>query len=129
MVIYMYNAPGLGQMSPWGILNAPLWYNKKLINGHSFYINEWYKKGIWQVSDLLDEQGNMFDFEALKTRYGIRGTFLEYEALKNKIPNRWKNTLNDNTTTCITNRFNVTCNIYLQFVLKDKKKDVDDFMI
>ena len=103
------------------ILNAPLWYNKKLINGHSFFINEWYKKGIRQVSDLLNEQGNMFDFEALKTRYGIRGTFLEYEALKNKIPNRWKNTLNDNTTTCITNRFNVTCNIYLQFVLKDKK--------
>ena len=103
------------------ILNAPLWYNKKLINGHSFFINEWYKKDIRQVSDLLNEQGNMFDFEALKTRYGIRGTFLEYEALKNKIPNRWKNMLNDNTTTCITNRFNVTCNIYLQFVLKDKK--------
>ena len=44
---------------PQDILDAPLWYNKKLINGNGFCIYEWYRKGIRHVSDLLDEQGNI----------------------------------------------------------------------
>ena len=44
------------------ILDSPLWYNKKLINGNNFCIYEWYRKGIRHVSDLLDEQGNIYDF-------------------------------------------------------------------
>ena len=54
------------------ILDTPLWYNKKLINGHDFYINEWYRKGIRQVSDLLDDQGNIYDFDVFKNRFGVR---------------------------------------------------------
>ena len=46
--------------------------------------------------DLLDEQGNIYDFENFKTRFGLRGTFLDFQALIGKIPNRWKTTLNNN---------------------------------
>ena len=57
------------------VLDSPLWYNKKLINGDNFCIYEWYRKGIRHVSDLLDEQGNIYDFEIFKTRFGLRGMF------------------------------------------------------
>ena len=103
------------------ILDSPLWYNKKLINGNNFLIYEWYRKGIRHVSDLLDEQGNIYDFEIFKTRFGLRGTFLDFQALIRKIPNRWKTTLNNNKNICIINKFNVKCNVYVKLILKDKK--------
>ena len=81
---------------PQDILDVPLWYNKKLINGNGFCIYEWYKKGIRHVSDLLGEQGNIYDFENFKTRFGLRGTFLDFQALIRKIPNGWKTTFNNN---------------------------------
>ena len=74
------------------------------------------------MSDLLDEQGNIYDFEIFKTRFGLRGTFLDFQSLIRKIPNRWKTTLNNNTNICIINRFNVKCNVYVKLVLKDKKR-------
>ena len=59
----------------------------KLINGHDFYINEWYRKGIRQVADFLDDQGNIYDFDVFKTRFGERGTILDCQSLIRKIPN------------------------------------------
>ena len=80
------------------------------------------------MSDLLDEQGNIYDFETFKTRFGLRGTFLDFQSLIRKIPNRWKTTLNNNKNICIINKFNVKCNVYVKLVLKDKKV-AGDFMI
>ena len=54
------------------------------------------KKGIRQAADLLDEQGNIYEFVTFKTRFGLRRTFLEYQSLIRKIPNRWKTTLDEN---------------------------------
>ena len=65
------------------ILDTSLWYNKKLINGHDFYINEWYRKGIRQVADLLDDQGNIYDFDVFKILFGVRGTILDFQSLTN----------------------------------------------
>ena len=96
---------------PQDILDAPLWYNKKLLNGNGFCIYEWYRKGIRYVSDLLGEQGNIYDFENFKTRFGLRGTFLDFQALIRNIPKRWKTTLNNNKNICIINKFNVRCNV------------------
>ena len=73
------------------------------------------------MSDLLDEQGNIYDFEIFKTRFGLRGTFLDFQSLIRKIPNRWKTTLNNNKNICIINNFNVKCIVYVKLVLKDKK--------
>ena len=63
------------------ILDTPLWYNKKLINGHDFYINQWYRKGIRQVSDLLDDQGNIYDLIFLKTGLVQEGQFWIFNPL------------------------------------------------
>ena len=34
-----------------------------------------FMSGIRHVSDLLDEQGNIYDFDIFKTRFGLRGRF------------------------------------------------------
>ena len=105
------------------ILDSPLWYNKKIISGANFCVKDWYEKGVRQVADLLDDLGDIYEFETFKTRFGLRGTFLEFQSLIRKIPNRWKITLDENKNISIANRLNVKCNIYmyLQFILKDKK--------
>ena len=66
------------------------------------------------MSDLLDEQGNIHDFEIFKPRFGLTGTFLDFQALITKIPNQWKTTLNNNKNICIINKFNVKCTVYVK---------------
>ena len=56
------------------------------------------------MADLLDEQGNIYEFEAFNTHFGLRGTFLEFQSIIRKIPNRWKTTLNENKNISIANR-------------------------
>ena len=73
-------------------MDSPLWYNKKLINGNNFCIYEWYRKG----PIFLTSKETYMIFEIFKTRFGLIGTFLDFQALIRKIPNRWKTTLNDN---------------------------------
>ena len=63
------------------ILDSPVWHNQKLINGGNLYISDWYKKGIRYVSDLIDENGNFYDFVTLKNRYELKGTFLDYQSV------------------------------------------------
>ena len=48
------------------ILDSPLWYNNNLRNGSNYCIYDWYRKEIRQVSDLLDEHGNFYDFDYLR---------------------------------------------------------------
>ena len=103
------------------ILNSPLWFNNNLRNGDYIYIKDWYNKGLRHVSDLIDERGNLYEFEALKTRHNLRGTFLEFQSLIRKIPNEWRIILDNNKVTCILNKFNVRCNIYVQQIMADKK--------
>ena len=71
-------------------LCSPLRFNNNLIRGQNSYINNWFKKGIKQISDLLDINGNFYQFDVLKEMYGINGTFLDYQSLIHKIPNYWK---------------------------------------
>ena len=66
----------------------PLWYNKNLINGQNFYISDWHNKEIRYISDLFDESENLFEFDTLKNRYSLRGTFLDYQSVIRKIPKK-----------------------------------------
>ena len=92
-----------------------------MFHGDNFYIRDWYNKGIRHISDLLDEHGDIYQFEGLKTRYNMRETFLDYHSLLRKIPNEWKNILNNNKVVSILNKYNVNCNIYVQQLIADKK--------
>lgn len=103
------------------ILYSPLWFNTNFINGKNLYINDWYNKGVRNINDILDENGNFYDFDILKERYGIRGTFLNYETLIHKIPNEWKTQIEVNNVIIFQNRYNVVSNIYVTYLTKEKK--------
>ena len=103
------------------ILDSPLWYNQNLLNGLDFYIRDWHNKGIVLVSDIIDDEGNLYQFEALKTKYNLRGTNLDFRAFIRRLPEYWKNKINDNRIACILSKHDVRCNLYLQYLMRDKK--------
>ena len=57
----------------------------------------------------------------------MAGTFLDYQRLIAKIPDEWKTTIRANMNVHRINLFNVTSNLYTQFLLKIKK-EAEDFM-
>ena len=102
------------------ILDSPLWFNSNFDIGNRF-IKDWFQKGITTIYNLIDRNGNWYDFERLKEAYGIKGIFLNYLTVLNSIPNAWKEVINDNKVYFILNKTNVKCNVYVNFVIKNKK--------
>ena len=98
-----------------------MWYNQNAVNGNIFFIRDWYEKGIKFVSDIIDDEGNLYNFEALKAKYNLRGTILDFRAFIRRLQELWKNLINDNRITCMLTKFDVRCNVYLQVLLRDKK--------
>ena len=103
------------------ILSSPIWFNTHLRNGNNLYVNNWYNKGIKTNGDILDDNGNFYTFDQLKEIYRVRGTFLSYENILQKIPNQWKNIIIANIVFIYQNRYNITCNVFVAHLLKDKK--------
>ena len=90
-------------------------------------MNNWFSKGIITIGDILDGNGNFYTFERLKEIFRVKGTLLNYENVIQKIPNQWKNIINANRVLKYQNRYNITCNVFVAYLLKDKKV-VEDFM-
>ena len=68
------------------VIFSPLWGNSQINGNRNYIINEWYNKGIRNVIDVIDENGLIYDFQTLKDRYNIHGTYLDYAQLINRIP-------------------------------------------
>lgn len=103
------------------ILNAPIWFNSELLHGENFYIKQWYEKGIRSITDLIKENGAFYDFNEFKTVYNVRGTVLDFYGLLGRIPNNWKNILNNNAEICAENKYNIVIPKQVKLLLKDKK--------
>lgn len=73
------------------VLNSPIWYNSKLNQGHNLFIKDWYDKGVRQVVDLINETGQLYQFNDFKNKYNVNGTFLDYMSLLRKLPRELKN--------------------------------------
>ena len=88
------------------ILYFLIWYNSKLIQGQNFFfIKEWYDKR--QIIDLLDAQGNFYQFNDFKNKYNVNGTFLDYLSLLRKLPRKCVNNINENSNICQNLKLNV----------------------
>jgi len=79
-------------MSADELLSEPIWYNTHYKNKH-ICLQNWAKRGIIFIKDILDENGNLRKFEILKKQYDIRGTILDYEQVKHNIPDIWTSKL------------------------------------
>lgn len=74
-------------------LNEPLWLNSKLNNGN-ILIKQWVKQKVYYVSNLFDHDGHFLSFHSFKTKFGIKGTVLDFERVKRAIPLTWKTSIN-----------------------------------
>ena len=64
---------------------APLWYNNM---GNLILKNKWVEKGIMQVKDVLDSEGNLIERTHLNDMHTIQCNFLVYEHLAFSIGNK-----------------------------------------
>ena len=103
------------------VLFSPLWYNSNFQHAKYIYYKDWYNKGIRNVIDLLDTNGNFYQFQQLQEVYNIQGTFLDHATLLRNIPAYWKQLVNQDNISCQVHKQNVTRNYYINYLCKDKK--------
>ena len=103
------------------ILCTPLWCNSKLSKNENFLFKNWFEMGVRNVIDIVDTNGYIYEFEQLKQIYNLKGTYLDYQRLINKLPKTWRDVINENNEKCKFSKFNVQINCYLKLIMKDKK--------
>ena len=103
------------------ILYSPLWCNSNLSHNENFLFKNWFEMGVRNVIDIVDTNGYIYDFEQLKQIYNLKGTFLDYQRLINKLPKTWLDIINENNEKCKFSKFNVQINCYIKLIMKDKK--------
>ena len=101
------------------ILYSPLWCNSNLSQNENFLFKSWFEMGVRNFIDIVE---CIYDFEQLKQIYNLKGTFLDYQRLINKLPNTWLDVINENNGKYKFSKFNVQINCYIQLIMKDKKR-------
>ena len=71
------------------LLSQPLWLNGNYKNPYH-YIGNWARKGIMTIRDLCNEQGFM-SFDELKTKFDIKGTYMDLDYIFYIMPGKWTN--------------------------------------
>jgi exonuclease III len=79
---------------PFSIRRETLWKNKYIMNHKKeIYYENWFKKGIITIHDILLENGEFKQLEELSMEFGFEVPFMEFNALKLAIPLPWKRSL------------------------------------
>ena len=73
------------------ILQQNIWLNKNItIQNKPILWKSWFDKGITEISDLLDDNGNFLDSPQLKDKYNLPCNFMSCLQIKQAIPHIWK---------------------------------------
>ena len=77
------------------VLLQRLWFNSNIqIAKKPVFYKHWYNKGIKCVGDIVDKNGLLLLPDQIQERFDLEKMhFLEYYALRNAIPYKWKDTL------------------------------------
>ena len=60
------------------------------------YYGEWDNAGVRYVNDILDDEGNLYNFNDFKQNTAIETNFLTYHGLIHALPLEWKTEINNN---------------------------------
>ena len=79
------------------VLQQMLWYNKNIIiNKKSLYNKHFIDKGILQIRDIVNENGEIKSFEDICEEFGIQQKyFILYAGILKSIPLHWKHYVKD----------------------------------
>ena len=58
------------------------------MDGKSFFLSEWFRKGILSIDELLNETGNVLTFQEFRDKYSCESNFLQYYQVVSAIPKR-----------------------------------------
>ena len=68
-----------------------IWNNKHiLVSGQSILMRDWYEKGIIFISDLCDQYGAWWSYDAFCKKYNIRTNYLRYLGIVSAVKNALK---------------------------------------
>ena len=71
-----------------------IWNNRFIrIDGKPVFYSSWYKKGIFKIQHLLNENRNFLSRFEFQQRYGLSVNFLTYSGLLSAIPDAWKRSI------------------------------------
>ena len=94
-----------------------LFYNENIkIGNRSIYYKEWQKKGIEYINDLLDETGQLLNWQNFSDRFNIENQIFYYTSVIHSIPKTWKNEIKNHNV-----KLNAVKNKCL-IILKNLKK-------
>ena len=74
------------------VLLQPIWHNDILMIGNkTLFINQWYKKGVRYINDLVNENNQFYNHNQFQINYNIRTDFLTYYGIINSVRKFVKN--------------------------------------
>ena len=68
----------------------PIWFNPKI---KVAFHKTWYIKRIHFLQDIIATDGSFLSFDDIKLKFGVTGTFMDWEGLIRSIPKDWKQCL------------------------------------
>jgi hypothetical protein len=73
------------------ILSESIWYNDNIkIEGKTIVNEEWHRKGVLFINDLVEKDGDLLSLETFKSKYDIQTNFLNYYGICKSIKSYYK---------------------------------------
>ena len=73
------------------IYQTPIFYNKNLtVGGKYFFYKSWFDSGICYIRDILDDQGNFYEYNVFIQKRSIHTNFLQYHGVIESIKRFWR---------------------------------------
>ena len=105
--------------SPLDIRRETLWLNKNIKNGkNELNWKTWQEKNINQIHDIVNAQGTFLTVNELEQKYNMKCNFLQYNLLKDIIPQKWRTILKTMKIDSNVISFNEQIHLYINKVSK-----------
>jgi hypothetical protein len=80
--------------NPMDIRRQCLWYNNKIkVNKKEIWSERWHQKGINLIHDIVTKEGTFLTSEELTNKYQVKCNVLNYNAIKDALPLKWRTKL------------------------------------
>uniref|UniRef100_A0A3P9J195 Reverse transcriptase domain-containing protein n=1 Tax=Oryzias latipes TaxID=8090 RepID=A0A3P9J195_ORYLA len=64
-----------------------IWNNRYILHRNkSLFCAEWFDRGVWSVSDLMDTEGNLLDYEQFCLKHNFNPPISEFLKVRNSLP-------------------------------------------
>lgn len=67
--------------------NTPLWNNRYILcNKKSFFLKTWMEKGVWSITQLIDDTGEFLNYADLCNKFSFNFPIKDYNKVKRSVP-------------------------------------------